>query len=79
MRHELSQLCPDCGRPQHKRKTCADVAEAEMSPPLRYPLCDTCFREHNPREECSLRGPEEEDAYRSRVAAGSRRYDRDSQ
>ena len=55
-----------------------EVAEAEMSPPL-YALCDKCFRPHHHRAACGLRSPEEEEAYKSRVAAGMRRYDRDGE
>jgi hypothetical protein len=55
------------------------VAEAETSP-LRHPICDFCYREHDPKEECPLRSPEEEAARNTRVvAAGRVRYDHDGQ
>jgi hypothetical protein len=77
MRQEMLTVCPDCGRPQHKGRKCADVAEREISP-LHQPLCDICFRNHSPKVPCSLRSPEEEEAHRSRVVSGMRHYDRDS-
>ena len=51
----LRPLCPQCGRPQHKGRTCEQVAASELEAPPSYDMCDLCGQRHKPTKgDCPL-------------------------
>ena len=64
-------LCPLCMREKH-RGSCKDNAlkvAFEDPTPYRQPRCPICNRDHRKRQECPLRGVDEETQYAAKVNA----------